>query len=447
MKAKKQVLNSLFVLTLATIGGLAWHMWWTATPQGIMPLVDESDFPYSEFYLEVDSGATLELPSGTRIHVPPNGLVRADGKAVGNARIEIREFKNAEDILKAGVPMSVNPNQYLESAGMIEVRAFDGEVPLALEDGASLEVFIASNVPVDERFRVWSLNESDWAWSDAGDFVRGENEQRLSQLQALDSALQIPPPELISPWEFEIMGDENEAPELSPWKGVIWHLEDEDVPPSKAEALLRSTWTQLKLKPLNDGRYRLEFTYDWPRLEGENARYRGSFRARPQLNNRQLKRAQEDYENELRVWEETLEERRRERDFVAQRGQFIYAFESMNLGYINIDVLERTESLPIASLTFDFEEGFHFLDRTTLFMVLEDRGSVLRFQAYQWRKMPIPEGRISLVIPLEKGEVRVVDSSEFAELVQAPMHQGKTPRAFELTTQQMTKSDLFTMNE
>lgn len=436
-----RLIPSAFLLFAVAAGSVAWYMWWTLEPTGMMPLVSERDVPYQEFALNPDSAAVVDLPSGTRLAFPANAFRKADGSKPSSVALSVREFADAEAILRAGVPMGMGEASYLESAGMLEVRAFDGGEELQLAEGVLMGVELASNREAGDGFQVWTLDESDWGWQGAGEFDRSDNIRRQAALNALDSALVPPVPgEVADPFEFQLWGDRENAPHLMPWNGVTWELVGDDA--QAAQRLLRSAWTEAKVQARGDGTYDLTFTYDHPQLQAENAVGSGKVHAHPQLKGRKLRRAEEAYAEELERWEAELESRKAERDLVAAQGKFLYTFGSGELGYINIDALKQTEALPLVDLHFDCEKDLRLLDRTVLFMVLLDQNSVIRFPAHNWSSIPLPEGRVQLVLPLEDGRMRWIDEAAFEGQIRSRAGVPGTVRTLNVTTQPYAPSDL-----
>ncbi|HET6991811.1 MAG TPA: hypothetical protein VFJ43_10825, partial [Bacteroidia bacterium] len=94
------------------------------------------------------TGGLIEYPSGTKILIPGNAFVDADGNEVkGNVTIDYREFRDPVDILVSGIPMvydSAGQRGDFQSAGMFELNAsVEGK-----------EVFLAPGKKVDLEFAV-----------------------------------------------------------------------------------------------------------------------------------------------------------------------------------------------------------------------------------------------------------------------------------------------------
>jgi hypothetical protein len=94
------------------------------------------------------SGGEIQYPSGTKIFIPANAFVDANGNEVkGDVTIDYREFRDQVDILISGIPMqydSAGSNGEFQSAGMFEMNAsVNGK-----------EVFLAPGKKVDMQFAV-----------------------------------------------------------------------------------------------------------------------------------------------------------------------------------------------------------------------------------------------------------------------------------------------------
>ncbi len=80
---------------------------------------------------------------GTRIKIPANALVYADGETpLGEVKLEITEFYSMADILRNKLTTTSN-GQMLESAGMININVSRNEKPLRLKGGATMDVQFA----------------------------------------------------------------------------------------------------------------------------------------------------------------------------------------------------------------------------------------------------------------------------------------------------------------
>lgn len=114
----------------------------------VRPPVKGLDVATSAYTTNAAIGGMIEYPSGTRIIIPPNAFVDANGNTIhGTVTIGYREFRDPVDILVSGIPMKYDtaghPGDF-ESAGMFEMNAsVNGR-----------EVFLAPGKKIDLDFAV-----------------------------------------------------------------------------------------------------------------------------------------------------------------------------------------------------------------------------------------------------------------------------------------------------
>ena len=97
--------------------------------QNIHPPIKSQDIAFEEYRFHKDSTLKIERATGTLISISPNTFVHKNGSEVRDSvLLKVREFHNTEDIFRSGIPMSIDKKrkQILQSAGMIELRAFSG---------------------------------------------------------------------------------------------------------------------------------------------------------------------------------------------------------------------------------------------------------------------------------------------------------------------------------
>jgi len=435
----KRLMSSFAAVAALAAGGFVWYAWWTAYPAGVQALNPEADVPAVRLSFDPSVPQTLALPSGTTFRIPADAFVAPDGSAPVTADLVVREFMSASDLLRAGIPMQLEPGgtRHLVSAGMLEVRAESGSTPLALRPGAALDVALASNLPADDGFRLWALDDAG-TWTDAGTFDSAPNTPRDSALAAIDSALAAPEARADarararrarkgrSDWSFELQPDAEGSPHLLPWAGVVWDWLPDGPDDSPPAAALRGDWTDARVEPRKDGTYRITLTFERARYDGEIVRATEVVRAEPRLNGRQRKRTEEAYAEASTAWEAKQAALREERLFYAMQRAFLHRFSLQNLGYINLDKLEDAATLPAVALHFDFEQGARFMDKTMLYLVDRERSTVLTFLAADWGQIPVPAGPVYLVALLDTAHAAVVDPVAF----EAHVRSRARPRPF-----------------
>jgi hypothetical protein len=114
----------------------------------VKPPISGLDIFKNVYSTNSKTGGLIEYPSGTKILIPGNAFVDANGNAVnGNVTIDYREFRDPVDILVSGIPMvydSAGQKGDFQSEGMFELNAsVNGK-----------EVFLAPGKKVDLEFSV-----------------------------------------------------------------------------------------------------------------------------------------------------------------------------------------------------------------------------------------------------------------------------------------------------
>lgn len=407
--------------TALTLIGLGWHQWWNAYPATGAPLHDSFAPETVRFELGMNQANKVSLPSGTVVSIPALAFVDEQGKTVTDAVLEVREYHSAADILKGGILMQMEAGSpaHLQSAGMLDLVANAGGQPLALRSGVSLDVTMPADSMLGEEYRLW--NFQDGQWLDAGDVAVLPNADREAALSSLDSSLQAlaNPPDpndipLPQAFEFTVDGNLSEAPYLKPYRGTVWEWIPDEEGQSPPLSTLRSAWTSCDISKEKRGEYLLTFEYERTGTGGELIQQEVSIRARPQDSKRNLRLKEEAYAQAKADWEVQTAALREERLRMEAQGAFSLQFSVSDLGLTNVDKLVTTEEWMLASLDFDFAPSVAVLDKSSIFLVLEDDQSVLNFIRADWGEIPVPaNGRCHIYAVLGPNELAYVSPNEF----------------------------------
>ena len=140
-------------------------------PAFVSPPLKGIDIPYTTFTVDADKGGELTYKTGSVLKVPPHAFLGSDGKPVsGKITLRYREFHDVGDIFLSGIPMtydSAGTQYHFESAGMMELLAFNGNDPVKVNPDKKINVELASKQPGD-YFNVYYLDTNKRNW----DFVK-----------------------------------------------------------------------------------------------------------------------------------------------------------------------------------------------------------------------------------------------------------------------------------
>ena len=130
------------------------------------------EIPISNYSVSAEKASTLTYPSGTKIIIPSNAFVYANGEIVtGKVDIQYREFNNPLDIYLSGIPMSFiqdGKKEFFQSAGMVEIRASqNGKEVFPNPSGEMINIELTSN-QLEDDFQMYNLNEVTGGWEENG---------------------------------------------------------------------------------------------------------------------------------------------------------------------------------------------------------------------------------------------------------------------------------------
>ena len=274
---------------------------------------------FTTYKVNVEQGAALDITTGSKISIPVNAFVDQNGKPVsGEVELRYREFHDAVDFFVSGIPMafdSAEEKYQFESAGMMEMLAFQNGKPVKLAAGKSINVELASKFKGDE-YNLFKLDTVKNNWSCLGkDKVviqsasfdnRGSgaankktSNQKKSELETIDTkktqvqkekelkiaalpkpAVEPKKPEQVKKdkFTFNLDVDAKEFPELALYKGILFEVGPENK--NFNRSMYDITWDEAIIKegPKKGENYSLALKkaskkYDlvvYPVFEGKN---------------------------------------------------------------------------------------------------------------------------------------------------------------------------------
>lgn len=245
-------------------------------------LSKETDTPYKTFKLRAGTDTVLKHTSGTSIYISACSFADSNGNAIsGEVQLNYREFLNKESILGAGIPMRLNDsdyNQYLISAGMMEISASQNGKPLLMNKNCPLKLEMINTSDargfnlyyLDTLQKGWIEKEKDVAptiYRRAVNIVKAiGNKKKVTEKEALKNGYINPvKPKVASKnrFQFKFKINLQPFPELNVYDGIEWEYagnkRSED--PDKNTWVKTQLWDEVELLPTNTkGLYRLRLT-------------------------------------------------------------------------------------------------------------------------------------------------------------------------------------------
>ena len=349
----------------------------------ILPPIPPKNIPSQIKVLPLEEAQSLTYEQGSRLHIPDGAFVDDKNQEVeGKIELHYREIRDAADMFIAGIPMEYDSarNSYtLESAAMLEVRAYTNGKEVFLKEGKSLEVEYFSPLSGND-FHVYHLDTSARNWTFEGkDLVRDADESQLllakPELQyildqdadtfltrnvripnqrpgkvfqlALSNADQfsllagkkkliweyIEMRDFDDPWESGILPSRNQMAKAKPYRAAGVFLLEIDNKQFVARPLLKATSFQAEQSAYEE------------RLLAYNEALE-EYRAQKQLEQEQLKARQEaidQYQRELAAWEES----KLQLDSILSKG----VYRRFIIKKLGINQLGRKLDYPLLNIT------------------------------------------------------------------------------------------------
>ena len=234
----------------------------------IAPPVENVDVDPNTFIVKNHQKVnSFTLPSGTKVDIPESAFVDQAGNPVsGNVTIELQEYNTAGEIIASGIPMSVykdGKEQWMQTAGMFQIKGFQGEAAVEIAENKQVEVSYASQV--DGVYPSWYFDEEEGNWNEIGS-TDGSNVQQISnpnleqEVKALEQKTATKPqaPNLDESERYEFTDlDISGIAELNGLNSVILIFDgaDDKLAPSKNKWISTpGIWLKKELKPLGEPR-------------------------------------------------------------------------------------------------------------------------------------------------------------------------------------------------
>ena len=238
-----------------------------ARAAALRPFSFTDDLAGETFTVENPSqSTTFTTESGTTITIPANTLVDEQGDLVsGPVKIRYREFRNAAEIISSGIPMTVqgghDETEWMQTAGMFEIRAFQNGQAVEIATDKSIEVGFIS--PVDGAYDAWVLDDNTNEWTNLGagaDPVEIPVEDAQlntinEEIEALTAKTAVAPEKPTYEKQNEIRIDDpanlNQFPELRDARShlFVYAGKDASKAPKKNPWIRDKDWSRYELAP------------------------------------------------------------------------------------------------------------------------------------------------------------------------------------------------------
>jgi hypothetical protein len=382
----------------------------------IQPPVPDSDLPFDEYTLLPNEDKLIERSTGTQLSIPAGCFRKKDGsKPSESIRLKVREIHDPMTILQTGIPMEIagTNGEHLQSAGMIEMHAYENGNELALNPGSYIGVELAAYRPSD-GYSLYYL-ENNQSWKVSGTFENKENTRKKKRKAQLSEPLPVPDTLTNESFVFNIDADTSAQPQLIPFINQSWALV-ESVDQNRLSKALRQNWPNVEVEVVNERKmhYRIRFSAEFQDDKGSPLKSSFSVLATPVFKNEKNRRLnRKDFELKMNQYVYMENKRKEELNRLEEQANLLNAFKMEQMGVYNIDRILKEEMI-ITNVHFDFESSLgKFQKNQKVYMVLEEDNSVFGFERNQWDKMTIPANKkFQFVTVLPGSEIAYVGFEE-----------------------------------
>lgn len=212
-----------------------------STKSVVVSPIPEADIPFEVHNIDNSKDTTISSELGSIIFIPADAFVSSKGEKLENNLIQIkfREFHNPFDFFVSGIPMqydSAGQKYTFESAGMLEILAFNETKPVLLKNNKEIVVDLISNSAKTD-FNLYQLDTNTGVWQNKGkdivnvvkeeNYVLGENNQTKNTVFENQIA-ELYKPILVNPkkYSFEVEMDDKLKPNFVNVEKVLFQIDD-----------------------------------------------------------------------------------------------------------------------------------------------------------------------------------------------------------------------------
>jgi hypothetical protein len=232
----------------------------------INPPLTQVNIPYKSFLYNTERDSAIQVTATSTIELRKNSLVDSSGKTIkGTAEIRYRELMDPAEIFLSGIPMnydSAGKTTTFQSAGMIDIKAFQNNSSLYIARGKTIKVaFVSHKSENDYNLYYLDTIRKNWVYKGKDKVVRktANKTYTSSKSRNLNDSLKsirakiagLQKPEILSmadpkKWHFKIDILPKEFPELAGYSNTVFEIDETYKPLNPAHAKI--DWTDISVE-------------------------------------------------------------------------------------------------------------------------------------------------------------------------------------------------------
>lgn len=320
-----------------------------SNPAFIQPLFAGAESPDTSFTVDAAQGGMYFNSNGSIIRVPGSAFLDSAGNPVsGTVELRYKEFHDPAKIFMAGIPMTYDSagTQYnFESAGMIDISAWQNGKPLRVNPDSMIHVAIVSNSD-EERFNTYYLDTAAKKWeyvNDAKAVVFNPPSNDSANKATVVTSITDPPvaPKIAEKGKpsFAIAFDPAEFPELVTYKGVRFEVDENQTPYNKEDKKVQ--WEDVVIKRVkNKDHFKVTFT-----AGSREAVYI----TQPVVDEKDFAAAKKSWEERYAAYEQGVKQREANEKAQAAAMQKLMEDQDRHRIWVNDTLAERARQMRVAA--------------------------------------------------------------------------------------------------
>ncbi len=390
--------------------------------QKVAPAMDDLNVPYEKATHQSDQRQTISFDNGSTVEIPEHAFVDESGQIVtGVVDIEYREIKSTVDMIASGIPMryydQTQEEQWMETAGMFEIKGSKDGKPVFIANGKSLVVRMTSDEG-GAGFDNWYFDAEIGNWVNLGYSEPEENKTKLTAEQAVRT-LERDQEAPIRPIRFDeqksslnLNIDYQDFPELADKRKIVWQFngKDEEQNPDNNPWISSVDWEEVQLA---EGKVKGEYQLT---LQGGTKSY--SIPVVASLKGQEYEAAMAAYQSRMKDYKRWQAKLNSAQNHAVQQARFVRSMQVQNFGIYNCDRLWNAKDAVILAADFDFgdEQSNNMKHKIKVFLITREGRSVIQYPSYTWETFKFdPKQENKLVAILPGNRMATFSAEDFAE--------------------------------
>lgn len=204
-------------------------------PSTVIPPLSAMQISPEKYKVNGRTGGRLRTASGTEISIPAGAFADQKGQPInGEVEVQYREFDNPLEFFLSGIPtqqVSASGVNGIESAGMFEILAFNGQDPLILNRDKLIEVDRVTAFAGSFATLFFDPTSHRWEQSGSNELLAQNGTKPVVQpvpsLTTADSSgLPVKPIQSDRKNVFNVQVDVSAFPELAAYRGLLFKVNE-----------------------------------------------------------------------------------------------------------------------------------------------------------------------------------------------------------------------------